>query len=510
MTSAGPIDALTTVTVAQVMTRLCEPFRDEWAFLDVREVGEAAEGHPFNATNLPYSSLERDIGSLVPNKATHVVLIDGGDGVAARAARRMLDLDYVNLAVVAGGIPEWKGAGWPLLKGVHTWSKAFGDWVQHHFETPEISPDMLAARLSGPNPPVMIDVRPLDEHRCFTIPAALNCPNAELGLRLLAAIAPDRPLVVHRAGRTRSIIGALTLRDMALPNPVLALRDGTQGWELAGFAREIGADRPAPANLSPVGLAEAASRARKMTMREGISTVDGKTLRRWMQDGKRTAYRFDRRGAGDCTVPQGFRRAPGTTLIQQTDQFVAVRGARVVLHDPALSRVAFAALRLRRMGIEAHVLDGSLPPRADAHNVPAMPPAILELSAQDLAAHRAAGGQVVDPRPFAAFAAKHVAGAIRCPRARLDRPPLAAGSRVAIVAQAYGSAALAALDLAEAGHVVVGVIAADAQAWGAAGISVAQIHSDPAAEADDDRIDEVRFCANRHAGNLDHAHAYLA
>ncbi len=510
MTIVGTIHALNTVTVAQIVTRLRTRWRDEWAFVDLREVGEAAEGHPFGTTNLPYSTLERDIGTYVPRRGTFVALIDGGDGVASRAARRLMSLGYVNLAMVAGGIPEWQAAGLPLLKGVHTWSKAFGEWVHHHFETPDISPEILAGRLCGANPPLVIDVRPLDEHRRFTIPTAQNCPNAELGMRLPAMIAPDRPIVVHCAGRTRSIIGAQTLRDLGLPNPVLALRDGTQGWELAGFERDIGADRSAPTSPSPQAQTDAAHRARQMMLREGIALLDSETLCRWMHDSARTTYLFDPRSAGDGTVPQGFRQAPGTTLIQQTDRFVAVRGARVVLHDPALSRAAFAALWLRRMGIEAHVLDGPPPQDVASQDIPALLPALAELSAPDLAAHIAAGGQIVDLRPFAAFAANHVAGAIRCPRARLDRLPFAVGSRVALVANAIDSAAFAAIDLAEAGHVAVGVMVADPVAWADAGITMAQVHSGSNGTTDDDRIDEVRFCAGRHAGNLDHARAYLA
>ena len=71
-------------------------------------------------------------------------------------------------------------------------------------------------------------------------------------------------------------------------------------------------------------------------------------------------------------------------------------------------------------------------------------------------------------------------------------------------------AALAASDLTQAGHKVVGVALGDPDAWGTAGITIAQVDPDTANEADDSRFDEVRFCAGRHAGNLDHARAYLA
>lgn len=43
------------------------------------------------------------------------------------------------------------------------------------------------------------------------------------------------PIVVNCAGRTRSIIGAQSLINAGLRNPVYALRNGTIGWTLAGL-----------------------------------------------------------------------------------------------------------------------------------------------------------------------------------------------------------------------------------------------------------------------------------
>ena len=38
---------------------------------------------------------------------------------------------------------------------------------------------------------------------------------------------------LHAAGRTRRIIGAETLINLGLPDPVCALENGAQGWHLA-------------------------------------------------------------------------------------------------------------------------------------------------------------------------------------------------------------------------------------------------------------------------------------
>ncbi|MBN9279703.1 MAG: hypothetical protein J0I57_19010, partial [Hyphomicrobium sp.] len=61
---------------------------EEIALLDVRETGQYADGHPFFAVPLAYSRLEIDLERLVPRRSARIVLMDDGDGVAERAARR--------------------------------------------------------------------------------------------------------------------------------------------------------------------------------------------------------------------------------------------------------------------------------------------------------------------------------------------------------------------------------------------------------------------------------------
>ena len=66
-------------------------------------------------------------------------------------------------------------------------------------------------------------------------------PGAELVLRVRdIAPSPDTTIVVNCAGRTRSIIGAQSLINAGIPNKVVALRNGTMGWHLAGFTCDKG------------------------------------------------------------------------------------------------------------------------------------------------------------------------------------------------------------------------------------------------------------------------------
>ena len=496
-----PADLPAVLSPAQLMDCLRTPLNGEWALLDLREEGEAAEGHPFGAVNLPYSRMEIDLPYLVPRAQTPLVLFDGGDGVADRAAVRLARLGYCKVSVVAGGALGWQAAALPLFKGVHTFSKAFGEWVQHQFDVPEIGPDQLVQLRASTKPLALIDGRPLLEHQAFTLPDAVNCPNADLALRLPSTLAADMPIVVHCAGRTRSIIGAQTLRDFGLPNTVMALRDGTQGWELAGYTREIGANRPVP-NPAPSDMAAATLRARTVIAAQGLPTVTAATLSDWLLHNTRTTYLLDPRG--DCAPPDGFRAAHGTTLIQQTDRFIAVKGARVVLWDPCLVRSTFASLWLTRMGIEAHILLDLPQPLAPiaAPAQPALPP---ELTPQQLSDALAGGAAVVDARAAAAFHALHLAGAKHALRAKLGSLNLPPNSRFVLVADNHARAALILADLQDMGHIPVG-LASQPDLWRAARLPTAQ----SALQNPADDPETVRFCAGRHSGNLDDARTYLA
>ena len=69
----------------------------------------------------------------------------------------------------------------------------------------------------------------------MNIPNGIDVPGAELAYRIHdLAPNPETTVVVNCAGRTRSIIGAQSLINAGVPNPVVALENGTMGWHLAG------------------------------------------------------------------------------------------------------------------------------------------------------------------------------------------------------------------------------------------------------------------------------------
>ena len=203
----------------------------------------------------------------MPNPAVRLVLCDGGDGVAERAAKRAEALGYANVHFMAGGAAAWKRAGYTLYDGVNVPSKTFGELVEHARHTPRVTAEELEAMRAASENFVIVDGRTFAEYRKMNIPGGICCPNGELALRI-GDIAPDpkTKIVVNCAGRTRSIIGAQTLIDFGVPNPVVRAGERHAGLDArrarARARRRAGAMRRGAACrrcCAPAGRARAAS-----------------------------------------------------------------------------------------------------------------------------------------------------------------------------------------------------------------------------------------------------------
>src|SRR5213075_3350361 len=160
-------------------------------------------------------------------------------------------------------------AGWggELFSGVNVPSKAFGEFIEHHYNTPRMPAAELQKLIAGKKKLVILDSRPFEEYHRMNIPGGIDVPGAELAYRVHdLAPDPDTLVVVNCAGRTRSIIGCQSLRNAGIQNRVVALKDGTMGWELAGRECDRGAARSAP-DPSSTGLAKAQAAAERVAQR---------------------------------------------------------------------------------------------------------------------------------------------------------------------------------------------------------------------------------------------------
>jgi rhodanese-related sulfurtransferase len=331
----------------------------ELALVDVREELIYSQGHLLLARSAPLSRFELKFAMLVPRRGTRIVLCDDNDGSAQRAAAVLARNGYTDLRILDGGVAGWAAAGFELFSGVNVPSKAFGEYIEHAEATPSISADELAQFLRDGVDLVVLDSRPFDEYARVSIPTATNVPGAELVLRAREIVSsPETTVVVNCAGRTRSIIGAQSLINAGLPNKVVALRNGTMGWSLAGFACDSGKNRCAPAVSADI-LRWAQRAAWRVAEACGVRRIDPPQLDAWRADRSRTVYLFDVRDPVEYEAGHfpGAVSAPGGQLVQATDQYIGTLCARIVLADDAEVRAAMTASWLRQMGFaEVYVL----------------------------------------------------------------------------------------------------------------------------------------------------------
>jgi rhodanese-related sulfurtransferase len=488
----------------------------ELAILDAREEGEFGASHLFWASPLPLSRLELMARALVPNPGARIVVTDDGRGLAERAAAGLEAMGFTDVSVLDGGTPAWARAGYVLFSGVNVPSKAFGEWVEHHYGTESIDAADLKALADRGEPLVILDSRPLEEFTKMSIPGGINVPGGELAYRI-AALAPDpRTLVVvNCAGRTRSILGAQSLRSFGVPNRVLALRNGTMGWELAGLSCSRG-ETARYAEGTPEGLDAALDRAEALRLKHRVGLIDRETLEAWRGDASRTLYLLDVRDPAEYAAGHlaGSRSAPGGQLVQATDGWIAVRNARVVLVDDTGVRARMTAQWLAQMGHrDIHVLEGGLAaPLATGPWAPEV--ALPEVEALPLravvAALDAGQGRVVDLARSIAFREGHVPGSLWGVRTRLDALAgrLPEAGLVAVTSpDGNRTAAVAVEELAELTPARVGVLEGGVAAWAAAGLPLVADRTNPPDEA---CIDAYLRPYDRNSGVEEAMRAYLS
>jgi rhodanese-related sulfurtransferase len=333
----------------------------EHAILDVREGGQAFDRHLLFSAPAPLGRLAHIIDRLVPRRNTTIVLVDKAGEYTTIAAQRLLGFGYTDVAILDGGVDAWEKAGFELFSGTNVPTKAFGEVIEHQLHTPNISARSLKALQDANADLVILDSRPLPEFQNFSIPGALDCAGAELVYRALeAAPSPDTLVVVNCAGRTRSILGAQSLINAGIPNPVAALTGGSMAWLLDGLVLDHGKIRTAP-RPSAKTLADAQKLASNVAKKTDVRVIDAATLATFdAERATRTLYRFDVRDPVEYEAGHeaGWRSAAGGQLVQAIDDYAATRRARVVLTDNDGVRARLTASWLQQLGgYEVYVLD---------------------------------------------------------------------------------------------------------------------------------------------------------
>ncbi|MCC8432630.1 hypothetical protein LJ725_26970 [Reyranella aquatilis] len=465
----------------------------EFAFLDVREEGLFNTGHPLTIVSAPFSHLETRMAALVPRRATRIILMDQqDDGLAERAARRLSGWGYTDISIMMDGLEGWRAAGLEVFAGIYVPSKAFGEFVEHRYDTPAIDAQELRRWMEQGKDMIILDSRPYTEFHNYSLPGGIDCPGAELVHRVFDLIEREETtIVVNCAGRTRGIIGAQSLINAGIKNPVVCVRNGTAGWHLAGETMARGSRTVAPPP-SPKGLAAAIDAAMRVSQRFGVREIDAKGLRALQADASRSLYFFDVRTPEEYEAGhiKGARSAPGGQLIQSTDHYVATRNSRIVLCDDNGVRARMTASWLIQLGwTEVFVLTGGLVACGAALDKGPESVELLPMEAADgverinvLDLHRllASGDAVVvDLANSLKFRVRHIPGAWFAVRSRLHDglAQVVAGAprakRIVLTSDDGAFAALAAADAVAASSLPVSILDGGTATWAAAGLPLA-------------------------------------
>lgn len=457
---------------------------EEIALLDVRETGVFVRSHILLAASAPLWRLEVLIDRLVPRRSTRIVLADADESLAHQAAAKLVRLGWRNVSVLAGGTRGWASAGYELFSGSNVPSKAFGEVIEHKKHTPWISVDELHQRVERGDDIVVVDSRTPEEFADFSLPFAHSLPGAELVYRIQElAPRPETLVVVNCAGRTRSIVGAQTLIDAGIPNPVVSLKDGTMAWLLAGRKLSHGRAAPLPEPGERTRL-EARARAEDVAARAGVRRIDAATLARFeAESDERSLYRFDVRTRQEYEAGhlEGWRWAPGGQLVQATDEYVGTRRARVVLADWDGVRALTTGAWLAQLG--GHEVFVLSPPALPVLVLGPEPVRVLplragapEIAPREAAAALDAGTAVVfDVERRSAYERRHVAGARFSVPDRLQEfvADLPASQRIVITSSDGVLARIVAAELGARIGREVHALAGGTQAWTAARLPTA-------------------------------------
>ncbi|MGH3641033.1 MAG: rhodanese-like domain-containing protein [Mycobacterium sp.] len=456
----------------------------EYALVDVREAGvTAAQGSILLAVSIPLSVLELRIRSRIPRLSTPVIVYDGGsDGLAVRAQQRLEALGYTDVRVLDGGLQAWAQAGRKVQTGGdHVIGQAFGEWIEHVYDTPHITVDDYLARIEAGEDVVLLDSRPIGEFENHSLPGGTSIPGAELVYRAAEVVtSPDSLVVVNCAGRTRSILGAQVLINAGLPNRVVSLEGGTQAWVLQGLELDHGKSVAAPL---PTGAAFDAAKvaAARFAERFSITRIDKKTLEGFRREADtRTLYVLDVRTPDEYESGHlaDSRSAPSWDVAPWTFRHVGTHNARIVLVDNDTVRATVAASWIAQIGWgEVFVVEDALSgeqlqtgPAPAAFEIPGDGYTVVGVEELRDAPERT----VVDLGPSPAYRAQHIPGAHFAIRSRLagSVSDLPGTGPITLTSEDPALARFAAAELSVVTDRVVQVLDGGTQAWRAAGLEV--------------------------------------
>lgn len=468
-----------------------------FTLIDTRERRDHVNGHWFGSTNIALSVLAPQIKRLVPEHDFPIHLLDWQDTPSAAAEKQLSELGYTNIVRHPTNKPDAFGHG--FVKGEFVWSKAFGEVVAHTCGLQEITPADYLAHYKDAH---LFDVRPTAEYSQFTIPGSQSLPNSLLLANMEALKHSGEFALLHCAGRTRSIIGACTLKAAGYNGPYGIFKGGTQAWQLDGFEREFNATRlfaKESENAKPVK-----DFLNKCNIK--YTQVDHTSLEPFVST-HATQHLFDVSDdeATGQLASHNIIKISGTNLIQQTDRSIARYHVPVILFDYGSgSRAAFAAYWLQSMGFSVSVVYladalASLTCQKQQRHTLETPYPVFSID--QLLKHGRTAGKIIDFRSSQAYAQSHLKGCQWQNISELIACDVKPTDSIALIGNDITHASATANLLEQHGWTIAGMYS-----WESGDIDPSQVQ----ARVLDSPVDQSALFAGRHHGNIQDSRDYLA
>ena len=316
------------------------------SFLDIRERKEYVHGFAFGTVNCPFSKFKYLIKELVPDVNTTLILIGVKNINQKTQIQKILKkLKYHRSFLIKGDYKIWKKKKFPLWSGEHTFSKAFGEWIEITSNIKNLYAKELYKIHKKKHNYLQIDARPKKEFEKFSLPQSVQCSGGELPCYINNTENLRKNYIVHCAGRTRSIIAYQTLKDFNFKNKKYVLNGGTQNWVLNGFDRKF--KNQSKITSTKINYKNDLKLANNIAKKFKIPSTQ-------IMNKQTSYYNFQIN-----SEIKNFKKIPGwkqvnaTTLIQSTDKFISSTNTKVLIFSNIPSSAVFTVIWLRRMGYQA-------------------------------------------------------------------------------------------------------------------------------------------------------------
>jgi hydroxyacylglutathione hydrolase len=194
--------------------------------LDTREPGEFASAHLAGSINIGLGGKYATWAGTVLRHDRPIVIV-AAPGREEESALRLGRIGFENIVGF-------------LRNGL----QALASRADLTRDTDRLNPDVAAARLQSPDPPVAVDVRAGPEREGGYIAGSVNIPLNHLTERL-SELPKGRPVLVYCAGGYRSSIAASLLQQHGFAD-VSEIAGGMTAWHAAGLPEARPGAEPAP------------------------------------------------------------------------------------------------------------------------------------------------------------------------------------------------------------------------------------------------------------------------